>query len=65
VQLDDEDPSRWPTHCTNLVWYAPAVRGIVREEREGYYLDKGSRAGAEHHIQHAVLELMAFTPGAT
>jgi hypothetical protein len=63
MQLDDEDPSRWPTHRVDVAWYAPAVRGIVREEREAYYLDKGDVAGAAHQVQHAVLELSAFTPG--
>ena len=62
--LDDEDPTRWQTNCHHVVWYAPAVRGVVREEREARYVDKSTPYGV-HRTQHGVVELMSFTPGAS
>lgn len=61
--LDDEDGARGPTHCTYQVWYAPQVRGVVREEREAYYYLKGPSLGLQR-TQHGVIELTSFTPGA-
>jgi len=63
-RLDDEEFWRWPTDCNYLMAYSPAVRGTVREEKEAQYIEKG---GPDSVIpirsQHAVLELMSFTPG--
>ncbi|MEP7180945.1 MAG: hypothetical protein ABI886_02015 [Betaproteobacteria bacterium] len=65
MRLDDEEFWRWPTTCNYLVWYAPAVRGIVREEKEGQYREKGDAIDGQSTIrsQHAVVELTGFTPG--
>jgi hypothetical protein len=65
MRLDDDEFWRWPTVCNYAVWYAPAVRGVVREDKDAQYLEKGDsrdRAGVIR-TQHAVLELISFTPG--
>jgi hypothetical protein len=65
MRLDDEEFWRYPTECNYLLWYAPAVRGIVREEKDAQYLEKGDRRDGAVPVrsQHAVLELASFTPG--
>jgi len=48
------------------VWYAPAVRGVVREERRAQYVEKGGdNAGGAATIrtQYGTVELVSFTPG--
>jgi hypothetical protein len=67
MQLDDEEFWRYRTQCNYLVWYAPAVRGIVREEKEAQYREKGDALDGQATIrsQHAVLELVSFRPGAS
>jgi len=65
MRLDDEEFWRYPTMCNYLLWYAPAVRGIVREEKEAEYREKGdARDGmATIRSQHATVELVQFTAG--
>jgi hypothetical protein len=66
MRLDDEEFWRRATECAYVVWYAPAVRGIVREEKEAQYLEKGDSLDglAAIRSQHATVELVRFTPGA-
>lgn len=65
ARLDDEEFWREATTCSYLIWYAPAVRGVVREEKEAQYREKGGAMDglASIRSQHALLELVAFTPG--
>ena len=65
MHLDDGEFWRFPTDCSHAVWYAPAVRGTVREERDAQYLEMGGDVGTSGIIrtQHGVLELVSFTPG--
>jgi hypothetical protein len=64
--LDDGTFWRWPTQCNYTVWYAPAVRGVVREIKMAQYLEKGGDMdnGASIRTQNTVVELVSFTPGA-
>ena len=64
--LDDGTFWRWPTQCNYTVWYAPAVRGVVREVKLGQYLEKGGDMdnGATIRTQNTVIELVSFAPGA-
>ena len=65
MRLDDEEFWRWPTECNYLMSYSPAVRGAVREEKEAQYIEKsGPESVIPIRSQHAVLELVSFTPGA-
>ena len=43
--------------------YSPAVRGMVHEEKEAEYLEKGGFENTSLRSQHAVLDLTSFTPG--
>ena len=65
MRLDDEDAFRFATQVSNIVWYAPAVRATVREERRAEYREKGSGRDALANIpvQNEVAELVSFTPG--
>ena len=67
ARLDDEEFWREATTCNYLIWYAPAVHGIVREEKEAEYREKGGALDglASIRSQHALVELVAFTPGKT
>jgi hypothetical protein len=64
MRLDDETPFRQATECTHIVWYAPAVRGVVRESRRATWREKGSALDQMEVLsQNEVAELVAFTPG--
>ena len=43
--LDDETFWRFPTQCNYTVWYAPAVRGVVREIKRAHISGEGRRHG--------------------
>lgn len=63
MQLDDESPWRWPTQCSYFVWYAPAVRGLVREDKQAWYFEKSLPSPTRINSQNAEIELVSFTPG--
>jgi hypothetical protein len=64
MRLDDETPFRYATECTHLVWYAPAVRGVVREERRAQYREKGNALDSAPMLaQNENVEFVSFTPG--
>lgn len=64
MRLDDGEFWRWPTTCDDRVWYAPAVRAFVRANRDAGYFEHTGPESASVWTQHAVIELLAFTPGA-
>ena len=66
MRLDDETFWRWPTTCNYLLWYAPAAKAVVREERNAQYVEKStdtSGGAGTIRTQFGVVELMSFTPG--
>jgi len=66
MRLDDDTFWHWPTECRFTTWYAPAIRGTVREERLAQYLEKGGPGPAGGGLIRtlvAVAELVSFTPG--
>jgi hypothetical protein len=65
IWLDDETFWRWPTECNYTVWYAPAVRGVVREMKQAQYQEKsgGLDSAAKIRTQNTLVELVSFTPG--
>ena len=66
MRLDDDEFWRYATECNYLVWYAPAVRGIVREEKNAQYLEKGGGSGSGASVirtQYAVRQLISFVAG--
>jgi hypothetical protein len=62
IRLDDETISQYPTQCDYLVWYAPSVGAVVREQRRSHSLQKG-RSSPGMPGQRAIYELTSFTPG--
>ncbi len=65
MHLDDETFWRDRTECTYQLWYAPAVKAVVREDKEAQYLEKSDRLdGWPIRSQHARLELVAYAPPA-
>ena len=64
--LDDGTFWRFPTQCNYILWYAPAVRGLVREIKRASYQEKGGDMDANARIptQNTFIELVSFTPGA-
>ena len=64
MRLDDETFWRYPTECTYLLWYAPAIGMTVREEKRAYYVEKGGlNGGGRLQTQQAVIELVSTTRG--
>lgn len=64
MQLNLNDPFRWPTQCNYLFAWSPAVNGTVREERYATYRERGDRnASVEFRAQNALLELVSYRPG--
>jgi hypothetical protein len=65
MRLDDEDAFRHATEVNHIVWYAPAVRATVREDRRAEYREKGSGRDRSSvvPVQNEVAQLLAFTPG--
>lgn len=67
MRLDDEEFWRGPTTCNYLIYYAPAVGAMVRAQKNAEYWEKSDRRDGVGAIQsqHATLELLSFTPGAS
>ena len=63
TRLDDGEFWRSPTTSSDRVWYAPAVRAVIRAERDAQYIELDGPDSAPVYTQHAMLELRAFTPG--
>lgn len=63
MQLDDETFWRYPTQCNYLLWYAPAVKGWVKQEQRSYYREKDTTSSALVPGQNATIELVSFTAG--
>jgi len=66
MRLDDDEFWRYATECNYLVWYAPEVRGVVKEEKNAQYLEKGGGSGSGGAIirtQNTLLQLISFVAG--
>ena len=62
--LADETFWRYATNCNYALQYSPAVRGMVHEEKEAQYREKNDfNSVTTMRAQHAVLDLVSFTPG--
>jgi hypothetical protein len=63
MQVDDATFWRDATQCNYLVWYAPEVGAMVREEQRSYYREKEGMEGTTVPGQNAVIELVSYTAG--
>ena len=65
MQLDLNNPFRWPMQCNYLFAWSPAVGATVREERYATYRERGDmNSSIEFRAQNTVLELTSFRRGA-
>jgi hypothetical protein len=65
MQLNLNDPFRFPTQCNYLLWWAPAAGATVHETREATYRERGdARSAIEIRAQNMVLELTSYRRGA-
>jgi hypothetical protein len=63
VQLDDAEFWRTRTLLRAAIWYAPEVKGVVRESRDAQYTEKDSTDPATIRTESLTLELESFRPG--
>jgi hypothetical protein len=63
LQLDDGQPWRTRTTRRDQVWYAPEVKGVVREAREATYAEPGDSGATQVYTERTVTELVSFRPG--
>jgi len=66
LQLNLNDPFRFPTQCHYQMFWSPEVGGTVREKKYATYREKGdARSAIEFRSQNSLLELASYTRGAT
>lgn len=65
VQFDDASFWRTRTIRRDRVWYAPEVKGPVREMREGQYFEHGDVDTTAVYTERTITELVSFRPGRT
>lgn len=63
LQLDDRQPWRTRTTRRDQIWYAPQVKGVVREVREATYEEPGDSGATQVYTERTVTELVAFRAG--
>lgn len=64
MRLDDGELWRWPTDCLYTVWYAPAVKGVVKESRRATYVERRSDVtNGLLPAQNATVELLRYSAG--
>ena len=63
VQLDDASFWRTRTIRRDQLWYAPEVKGPVREMREAQYFEHGDIDASAVYTERTTTELVAFRPG--
>jgi hypothetical protein len=64
MQLNLDDPFRYPMQCNYQIWWAPAAGATVRETKYATYREKGDMGSAvEFRSQNSVLELVSYQRG--
>jgi hypothetical protein len=64
MQLDLNDPFKYPMQCNYEIWWAPAAAGVVRETKDATYREKGDMGSAvDFRSQNTVLELASYRRG--
>ena len=63
VQFDDASFWRSRTIRRDRVWYAPEVKGPVREMREAQYVERGDIESTAMYTERTITELVSFRPG--
>lgn len=61
MQLNLNDPFKYPTQCNYELWWSPVAGATVRETKYATYREKGDIVGGvEFRSQNAVLELSSY-----
>jgi hypothetical protein len=61
MTLDDEEFWRSATRCNYLIWYAPAVGAVVREDKDAENSEKGDRFDtAPVRAQNTLIVLVSY-----
>jgi hypothetical protein len=63
LQFDDASFWRTRTIRRDQLWYAPEVKGPVREMREAQYFEHGDIDASAVYTERTTTELVAFRPG--
>jgi hypothetical protein len=63
LQLDDASFWRTRTVRRDQVWYAPEVRGVVREMHDAEYFEHGDIDASAVYTERTTTELVSFRPG--
>ena len=63
IQFDDASFWRSRTIRRDRVWYAPEVKGPVREMREAQYFERGDNDTTAVYTERTITELVSFRPG--
>jgi hypothetical protein len=63
LQLDDEEFWRTRTIRRDAIWYAPEVKGPVREAHAAEYTEKGGPDMTTISTESTIIELVSFRPG--
>ncbi|MEP6996620.1 MAG: hypothetical protein ABI900_03175 [Betaproteobacteria bacterium] len=63
LQLDDAEFWRSRTIRRDQVWYAPEVRGVVREVHDAEYFEHGDIDASAVYTERTTTELVSFHPG--
>ena len=63
LQFDDAEFWRTRTIRRDQVWYAPEVKGVVREIRYAEYFEHGDNDSTAVYTERRAFELTSFRPG--
>ena len=63
LQLDDGSFWRTRTIRRDQVWYAPEVKGVVREAHDAQYFEHGDNDSTAVYTERTTTELVSFRPG--
>ncbi|HKW80645.1 MAG TPA: hypothetical protein VJQ49_06530 [Casimicrobiaceae bacterium] len=63
LQFDDAEFWRTRTIRRDQVWYAPQVKGVVREIRYAEYFEHGDNDSTAVYTERRMFELTSFRPG--
>jgi hypothetical protein len=62
MNVDDNNPFRWPTQCNYVTWWAEAAGNVVRMTKYATYLEKGDGIdAAQIRAQNTTIELASYS----
>jgi len=61
MQVDDNNPFRFPTQCNYVTWFAQEVGATVRETKYATYRERGDIDGFSIRSQNTTIELASYS----